>query len=135
MPRIAALRVDIVSSCLQERENNVYNCHHIGALLRRSPEDRFDDASGMMLRDEHIAREEKMKALVYYLVKSLADHPEQIMLSEHETEDSVLLELKIAPDDFGKIIGKNGNTINAIRTVLQAAASSQKKRVKLEVIS
>lgn len=76
-----------------------------------------------------------MKALVDYLVKSLAEHPEEVYLAEHETEDSILLELKISPDDFGKIIGKNGNTINAIRTVLQAAASSQKKRVKLEVIS
>jgi predicted RNA-binding protein YlqC (UPF0109 family) len=76
-----------------------------------------------------------MKALVEYLVKSLADHPDQVALGEHETDDSILLELKISPDDIGKIIGKNGNTINAIRTVLQAAASSQKKRVKLEVLS
>ncbi len=76
-----------------------------------------------------------MKALVEYLVRSLADHPDQVALAEHETDDSILLELKISPDDIGKIIGKNGNTINAIRTVLQAAASSQKKRVKLEVVS
>ncbi len=76
-----------------------------------------------------------MKTLVEYLVKSLADHPDQVALVEHETEDSILLELKISPDDIGKIIGKNGNTINAIRTVLQAAASSQKKRVKLEVVN
>ena len=76
-----------------------------------------------------------MKALVEYLVKSLADQPDQVALAENETEDSILLELKISPDDIGKIIGKNGNTINAIRTVLQAAASSQKKRVKLEVVS
>ena len=76
-----------------------------------------------------------MKALVEYLVKSLADQPDQVALAEHETDESILLELKISPDDIGKIIGKNGNTINAIRTVLQAAASSQKKRVKLEVVS
>jgi uncharacterized protein len=76
-----------------------------------------------------------MKALVEYLVRSLADHPDQAILAEHETDDSILLELQISPEDIGKIIGKNGNTINAIRTVLQAAASSQKKRVKLEVVS
>jgi uncharacterized protein len=76
-----------------------------------------------------------MKALVEYLVKSLADHSDQVVLENYETDDSILLELKISPDDIGKIIGKNGNTINAIRTVLQAAASSQKKRVKLEVVS
>jgi uncharacterized protein len=76
-----------------------------------------------------------MKALVEYLVKSLADHPDQALLAQHETDDAILLELQISPEDIGKIIGKNGNTINAIRTVLQAAASSQKKRVKLEVVS
>ena len=76
-----------------------------------------------------------MKALVEYLVKSLADQPDQVALAEHETDESILLELRISPDDIGKIIGKNGNTINAIRTVLQAAAASQKKRVKLEVVS
>jgi uncharacterized protein len=47
----------------------------------------------------------------------------------------VFLELKLAPEDLGKIIGKSGNTINAIRTVIQAAASSHKKRVKLDVMS
>jgi uncharacterized protein len=76
-----------------------------------------------------------MKTLVEYLVKSLSDHPDQVVLGEHEMDESILLELKISPEDVGKIIGKNGNTINAIRTVLQAAASSHKKRVKLEVVS
>ena len=68
-----------------------------------------------------------------YLVKSLADHPEKVGTGEHEEDDIVLIELKISPDDIGKIIGKNGNTINAIRTVLQTAASSLRKRAKLEV--
>ncbi len=76
-----------------------------------------------------------MKELVEYLVRSLADHPDEAYLTEHETDESILLELHISPEDIGKIIGKNGNTINAIRTVLQAAASSQKKRIKLEVVS
>jgi uncharacterized protein len=76
-----------------------------------------------------------MKALVEYLVRSLADHPDQAFLAQHETDDTILLELQMSPEDIGKIIGKNGNTINAIRTILQAAASSQKKRVKLEVVS
>jgi uncharacterized protein len=76
-----------------------------------------------------------MKELVEYLVKSLADHPEEVTVSEQEHEDSITLELKIAPDDMGKIIGKGGNTINAIRTIVQAAASSHKKRAKLDVTS
>lgn len=76
-----------------------------------------------------------MKELVEYLVKSLADHPEDVVLETREEDDTITMELKISADDLGKIIGKNGNTINAIRTVLQAAASSQKKRVKLDVVS
>lgn len=76
-----------------------------------------------------------MKELVEYLVKSLAEHPNEVVLSSQEDEDSVSLELRISPEDMGRIIGKNGNTINAIRTVLQAAATSHKKRAKLEVLT
>lgn len=76
-----------------------------------------------------------MKELVEYLVKSLVDAPEEVLLAEREREDTVIMELKVAPDDLGKIIGKNGSTINAIRTVLQAAGSSRKKRTKLDVAS
>lgn len=76
-----------------------------------------------------------LKDLAEYLIKSLADHPEQVELQEREEDDTVLIELKISPDDLGKIIGKNGNTINAIRTVLQTAASSHKKKARLEVLS
>jgi predicted RNA-binding protein YlqC (UPF0109 family) len=76
-----------------------------------------------------------VRELVEYLVKSLADHPEEVFLTEEESDDGVVMELKISPEDLGKIIGKGGNTINAIRTVVQAAASSHKKRARLEVIS
>ncbi|MHC1742480.1 MAG: KH domain-containing protein [Syntrophobacteraceae bacterium] len=76
-----------------------------------------------------------MKELVEYLVKSLAEHPQAVEIAEAQVEDTVNLELKIAPEDLGRIIGKGGNTINAIRTVVQAAASSHKKRAKLEVIT
>lgn len=75
-----------------------------------------------------------LKDLAEYLIKSLADHPEEVELNEREEDDTVLIELKISQEDLGKIIGKNGNTINAIRTVLQTAASSRKKRAKLEVL-
>ncbi len=75
-----------------------------------------------------------LKELTEYLVKSLADHPEEVEIDEREEDDTVLIELKISQDDLGKIIGKNGNTINAIRTVLQTAASSTKKRARLEVV-
>jgi hypothetical protein len=74
-----------------------------------------------------------IKELAEYLVKSLADHPEKVELEEREEDDTVVIELKISPDDIGKIIGRSGNTINAIRTVLQTAAASCKKRARLEV--
>lgn len=77
----------------------------------------------------------QMRGLVEYLVKSLADHPEAVVLDEHEEDDSVIMELRLAPEDLGKVIGRNGNTINAIRTVLQAAAFSQKKRARLNIKS
>ncbi len=76
-----------------------------------------------------------MKELVEYLVKSLADHPEEVLLEENEDDEMIFLQLRISADDLGKIIGKGGNTINAIRTVVQAAASSHKKRAKLDVAS
>jgi len=75
-----------------------------------------------------------LKDLAEYLVKSLADHPEKVELNEREEDDTVIIELKMSSDDIGKIIGKSGDTINAIRTILQTAASSQKKRAKLEVV-
>jgi hypothetical protein len=75
-----------------------------------------------------------MKQLVDYLARSLVEHPDEVTLREEESENTVLMELKVADEDLGKIIGKSGSTINAIRTVLQAAAASQKKRVKLEVV-
>ena len=76
-----------------------------------------------------------MKELVEYLVRSLADHPEEVLLEENEDDETIFLQLRISPDDLGKIIGKGGNTINAIRTIVQAAASSHKKRAKLDVAS
>ncbi len=76
-----------------------------------------------------------MKELVEYLVKSLADHPDEVELHEEDAGDTLVLRLKIAEADVGKIIGKNGSTINAIRTLVQAAASSHKKKAKLEVLN
>jgi len=76
-----------------------------------------------------------MKELVEFLVKSLAEHPDQVSLTENSGDDYIALELKVATEDLGKIIGKRGNTVNAIRVVLQAAASSRNKRARLEVLN
>jgi uncharacterized protein len=75
-----------------------------------------------------------MKELVEYLVKSLVDHPEEVALEETQKDNAVALELRVAPDDLGKVIGKHGNTINAVRNVLQAAAASRKLRARLDVL-
>ena len=75
-----------------------------------------------------------MRELVEYLVKSLVDHPDDVLVEETREDNMVALELRVAADDLGKVIGKHGNTVNAIRNVLQAAATSRKLRAKLEVV-
>ncbi|MDY6933112.1 MAG: KH domain-containing protein [Spirochaetota bacterium] len=74
------------------------------------------------------------KELVEYLVKSLVDHPEEVMVKEVEGEKSTILELKVAKDDIGKVIGKHGRIAKAIRTILNASATKSGKRVVLEII-
>ena len=75
-----------------------------------------------------------MKTLVEYIVKALVDDPDQIMIAERTGRNTTIIELAVAKDDIGKVIGKEGRTINAIRTILNAAGASQKKRVVLEVM-
>ncbi len=78
--------------------------------------------------------ERSMKTLVEYIVTELVDHPEQILIAERSGRNTTILELAVAKEDIGKVIGKEGRTINAIRTILNAAGASQKKRVVLEVM-
>jgi predicted RNA-binding protein YlqC (UPF0109 family) len=81
------------------------------------------------------AREERpMKTLVEYIVKALVDDPDQIMIAERTGRNTTIIELSVAKEDIGKVIGKEGRTINAIRTIVNAAGASQKKRVVLEVM-
>lgn len=75
-----------------------------------------------------------MRELVEYLAKSLVDQPEAVKVSEVSGERSVVLEIKVAPDDMGKIIGKHGRIVKAIRTVAKAAATKEGKRVEVEII-
>jgi predicted RNA-binding protein YlqC (UPF0109 family) len=75
-----------------------------------------------------------MKALVEYIIKELVDHPEQVLIAERSGKNTIIIELAVAKEDVGKVIGKDGRTINAIRTILNAAGASQKKRVVLEVM-
>ncbi len=76
-----------------------------------------------------------MQNLVSFIASKLVDAPEQVSTSERAGEDgSMTVELRVAKEDLGKIIGKQGRTARSIRTVLAAAAEKQEKRCRLEII-
>ncbi len=75
-----------------------------------------------------------MKNLIEFIAKSLVDHPEEVLVSEIEGEQTTVLELKVAQDDLGKVIGKQGRTARALRTILSAASTKAKKRTVLEIL-
>ncbi|WP_422445875.1 KH domain-containing protein [Thermoanaerobacterium sp. DL9XJH110] len=75
-----------------------------------------------------------MIELVEYIAKALVDHPEKVSVNQVEGEQSVILELKVDPEDMGKVIGKQGRIAKAIRTVVKAAAAKEGKRVVVEII-
>ncbi|WAM34725.1 KH domain-containing protein [Caldicellulosiruptor morganii] len=75
-----------------------------------------------------------LKDLVEVIAKSLVDNPDQVKVSEIHGEQSVIIELKVAPEDMGKVIGKQGRIARAIRTVVRAAASKENKRVIVEIL-
>ncbi len=75
-----------------------------------------------------------MGELVEYIAKSLVDNPELVTVNEVEGSQSLIIELKVAPDDMGKVIGKQGRIAKAIRTVVKAAATKENKRVIVEII-
>ena len=75
-----------------------------------------------------------MKELVEYMAKALVDSPDQVNVSEIEGEKTSVIELSVAKDDLGKVIGKQGRTARAMRTILSAASTKVKKRAVLEII-
>lgn len=75
-----------------------------------------------------------MKALVEYIAKSLVDKPEEVQVNEIEGEQTSVLELKVAKEDLGKVIGKQGRTARAMRTILGAASIRANKRTVLEIL-
>lgn len=74
-----------------------------------------------------------MKELVEVIAMSLVDHPEQVVVTENETDNSITVELKVSDDDMGKVIGKQGRIAKAIRTVVKAAAAKDDKKVIVEI--
>jgi predicted RNA-binding protein YlqC (UPF0109 family) len=75
-----------------------------------------------------------MKELIEKIAQALVDNPDQVEINAVEGEHSTVIELKVAKADIGKIIGKRGNTANAIRAILNAASGKSKRRVSLEII-
>ncbi len=75
-----------------------------------------------------------MSELVRIIAAALVDHPESVEVREVEGSQSVIIELKVAPEDMGKVIGKQGRIAKAIRTVVKAAATKENKRVVVEIV-
>lgn len=75
-----------------------------------------------------------MKNLINYIAQALVDHPEKVSVTEVEGNQTSVLELKVAKEDLGKVIGKQGRTARAMRTILSAASAKIKKRMVLEII-
>lgn len=74
-----------------------------------------------------------MKNLVAFMAKALVDNPEEVSIREHERGDILVFELRLAREDIGKVIGKGGNTIRAIRRIVKAAAFGRTKQVIVQV--
>lgn len=75
-----------------------------------------------------------MKELIEFVAGNLVDHPDQIEVTLHEEDDNVTIELRVAQEDLGKVIGKQGRTARAMRAVLAASLAGDGKRTRLEII-
>ena len=75
-----------------------------------------------------------MKELVEVIAKSLVDHPDEVVVTENEKEDAVIIELKVGSSDMGKMIGRQGRITKAIRTVVKAASSKSSKKVIVDIL-
>ncbi len=75
-----------------------------------------------------------MKELINYIAQNIVDNPESVNVSEVEGERTTILELRVAPEDVGKVIGKQGRIVKAMRILLGAAAAKSQKRAVLEII-
>jgi len=76
-----------------------------------------------------------VKELLTTITKALVDHPESVEVQEVNGERSVILELKVHPDDVGKVIGRGGRIIEALRTVVKASAAKQQKKISVEIVN
>ena len=75
-----------------------------------------------------------MRELVETIAKALVDSPDEVVVTERETERAIIIELKVAQDDMGKVIGKQGRIAKAIRSVVKASASKSEKKVIVDIL-
>ncbi len=75
-----------------------------------------------------------MKELVEVIAKSLVEHPDEVVVTEKQSGKTLVLELKVAPSDMGKVIGKQGRIAKAIRSVVKAAASREDRKVIVDIM-
>lgn len=83
---------------------------------------------------DHVKEGLLVKDLVHKIVEALVDHPQQIEITEIKSQQSIVIELKVAKEDLGKVIGKQGRNAQALRTILSAASKKVKKHAVLEII-
>lgn len=75
-----------------------------------------------------------MKELVEVIAKALVEHPQEVVVTENQNEKSIVVELRVAQSDMGKVIGKQGRIAKAIRAVVKAAAAKEEKKVVVEIM-
>lgn len=75
-----------------------------------------------------------LRDLVMFIAKSIVDNPDRVEVNEVEGERAVVFELRVAPEDMGKVIGKKGRVIHAVRALVQAAAAKEGKRATVEIL-
>ena len=75
-----------------------------------------------------------MKELLTYIAQNLVDHPEAVSVTEHAGEDETVLELRVAPEDMGKVIGRQGRIVKEIRILMKAVAQRKGKKVSVEIM-
>jgi uncharacterized protein len=76
-----------------------------------------------------------MTELLQQIIRNIVDAPEEVRVNEVESERALILEVRVAPDDVGKVIGREGRIINALRQIIKAAAGKRARRVTLDLIS
>lgn len=75
-----------------------------------------------------------MKELLTYIAQSLVEHPEAVSVTEHETVSETVLELRVAPDDMGKVIGRQGRIAKEIRALMRSVAQRQGKKISVDIM-